>query len=71
MIIQGGNTIDTGKEIIKMFKIKVIYKYQTNRTVYNNEYKMNITDLIVAFKTLTNLFKTSDIDFMNINITKA
>ncbi len=54
-----------------MFKIKVIYKYQTNRTVYNNEYKMNITDLIVAFKTLTNLFKTSDIDFMNINITKA
>lgn len=68
MIIQGGNTT---KRMVKMFKIKVIYKYQTNRTVYNNEYKMNITDLIVAFKTLTNLFKTSDIDFMNINITKA
>lgn len=57
--------------MVKMFKIKVIYKYQSNRTVYNNEYNMNITDLIVAFKTLTNLFKTSDIDFMNINITKA
>lgn len=68
MIIQDGNTT---KRMVKMFKIKVIYKYQTNRTVYNNEYKMNITDLIVAFKTLTNLFKTSDIDFMNINITKA
>lgn len=54
-----------------MFKIKVIYKYKTNQITYNNEYNMNITDLIVAFKTLTNLFKTCDIDFMNINITKA
>lgn len=68
MIIQGGNTT---KRMVKMFKIKVIYKYKTNQITYNNEYKMNITDLIVAFKTLTNLFKTSDIDFMNINITKA
>lgn len=59
------------KGMVKMFKIKVIYKYQSNRTVYNNEYNMNIADLIVTFKTLTNLFKTSDIDFMNINITKA
>lgn len=68
MIIQGGNTT---KRMVKMFKIKVIYKYKTNQITYNNEYNMNITDLIVAFKTLTNLFKTSDIDFMNINITKA